>query len=42
MEVSGQLGRANFRKHTEGQGDDIIVIAIEIDADAVGGHHQQL
>ena len=40
MEVSSQLGSADFGKHTEGQWDDIIVIAIEIDADAVGGHHQ--
>jgi hypothetical protein len=42
MEVSGQLGRADLREDAEGERDDIVVIAVEVDADAVGGHHEEL
>ena len=42
MEVAGELGRADLGEDAEGEGDDVVVVAVEVDADAVGGHHQQL
>ena len=42
MEVAGQFWRADLREDAEGERDDIVVVSVEIDADAVGGHHQQL
>lgn len=41
MQIPCQLRGADLRKHTEGQTHDVVVVAIEVDSDPVGGHHQQ-
>ena len=42
MEVAGEFGGAYFREDAEGEADDVVVVAVEVDPDPVGGHHQQL
>ena len=42
VEVSGQLGSADLAEHAEDKTDDVVIVAVEVDADTVGGHHEQL
>jgi hypothetical protein len=41
VEIPGEFGGAYFGEYAEGEGDDVIVVAVEVDADAVGGHHEE-
>ena len=41
MQIPCQLRGADLRQHAQGQTDDVVVVAVEVDSDPVGGHHQQ-
>ena len=42
MKLFAQLHCANFTKDTKSQANNIRVVALEINPDSVGGHHEKL
>ena len=42
MQFGGELDGADFAEHAQREADEVVVRVREVDADAVGGHHEQL
>jgi hypothetical protein len=42
VQVASQLRRADLGEDAEGETDEVVVVAVEVDADPVGRHHEQL
>jgi hypothetical protein len=42
VQLGGQFGRADLAEHAEGQTDEVVVGVGEVNADTVGGHHEEL
>jgi hypothetical protein len=42
VQFGGELDGADFAEHAQREADEVVVRVREVDADAVGGHHEQL
>ena len=39
MKVSCQLSRAYLTQHAQSQTDNVVIVAVEVNADTIGRHH---